>query len=163
MKAINLYRISNWLYKKNLMFLARLIHLLVFFLFNSSIPPECEIGESTRFQHSGIGVVIHGKSKIGKHCLIGQGVTIGGQGGNTVGGLAPIIENNVFIGPGARIIGNLTIGHDSIIGANAVVTKNVDPFSVMAGVPARKISIITKDTFYKKYKFYYGPKNYNEE
>jgi serine O-acetyltransferase len=127
---------------------------------SSHIPASCDIGKETIFGYGGIGVVIHPDAKIGRHCLIGQGVTIGGKAGSF--GL-PEIEENVYIGPGAVIVGKLTIGHDSIIGANAVVIHDFPPYSVIGGVPARLINRITKQNFELKYKDYYAVKDYLKE
>lgn len=80
-------------------------------------------------------IVINSKSKIGKNCRIHVGVNIGANGGSNA---APRIGNDVYIGPGAKIIGNITIADGVIIGANAVVCKNIDfPNTVWAGVPAK--------------------------
>jgi serine O-acetyltransferase len=160
MRAIQIYRVGRFFYEHRLRLLARGFDLLNYFLHNSSIPSSCELGAETRFGHSGIGVVVHPLARVGKHCLIGQGATIGGQGGNTAGRYTAIIEDNVFIGPGARVLGNVRIGHDSILGANAVVTRDVEPYSVMAGVPARRITRITAENYESKYKYYYGPRDW---
>lgn len=80
------------------------------------------------------GVIIHPEARIGPNCLIMQQVTIGTREG---GGGLPRIEGHVDIGAGARILGNVSIGEHSLIGANAVVTKDVPPHSIAAGVPAR--------------------------
>jgi len=123
---------------------------------NSFIPSSCNIGKDTVIAYGGIGVVIHSNALIGRHCMIGQGITIGGRNGETG---VPIVQDNVYLGAGCRIIGDITIGHDSIIAPNAVVTKNVEPYSVMAGVPAKMINRITKDNI-NKYSRNYGPCNF---
>lgn len=123
MRAIKIYRVGRFLHERNLRLLSRFFDLLNYLLHNSSTPSSCILGDDTRFGHSGIGVVVHPRAQVGDHCLIGQGVTIGGQGGKTAEGHVPIIEDNVFIGPGARVLGNIRVDHDSVIGANAVVVK----------------------------------------
>ncbi len=75
---------------------------------------------------------------IGSRVLIGQGVTIGGTFGSGV----PTIESDVWIGPGARILGEITVHSNSVIGANAVVTRDVEANSVVGGVPAKTIRTI---------------------
>lgn len=83
-------------------------------------------------------IVINGNAKIGKNCRIQEGVNIGSTGGEEK---APQIGNNVFIGTGAKIIGDIQIGNDVAIGANAVVTKSFkEDHITIAGVPAKKIS-----------------------
>lgn len=83
-------------------------------------------------------IVINGNAKIGKNCRMQEGVNIGSTGGEEK---APQIGNNVFIGTGAKIIGDIKIGNDVAIGANAVVTKSFEENHItIAGVPAKKIS-----------------------
>lgn len=103
------------------------------------LPSTCKIGPGLCLLHSGT-VVIHSESEIGVNCTISHGVTIG----HTLGGKhpgSPKIGNRVFIGPGAVILGGITVGDDAAIGANAVVTSDVAPMAVMVGVPAREISM----------------------
>ena len=84
-------------------------------------------------------VVINAFSKIGCNCKILSDVTIGVSGRKGLKG-APIIGNNVFIGTGAKIIGNVIISDNVVIGANAVVTKSIlEPGITVAGIPAKKI------------------------
>ena len=92
--------------------------------------------------HLGHGkVVINAGSKIGEHCKILSDVTIGAQGSKHRRIAPPRIGNRVFIGTGARLIGDIEIADDIVIGANAVVTKSfLEPGITIAGVPARKIS-----------------------
>lgn len=104
-----------------------------YILFNSSVPASCKIGKGTKFGYGGIGVVIHARAEIGDNCLIGQNTTIGGRSGHYE---VPKIGNNVEICAGARVLGPITIGNNAIIGANAVVIKNVPDNAVVAGVPA---------------------------
>ncbi|QOJ22951.1 MAG: serine acetyltransferase [Gammaproteobacteria bacterium] len=131
MNAIHLYRIAHYLHCRHVPLLPGLLRLLMFLLYNSVIPPQCSIGKSSWFAHGGIGVVLHPDCLIGERVLIGQGVTIGGSFGSGT----PKIGNDVWIGPGARILGAVTVGCNSIIGANAVVIKDVVENSVIGGVP----------------------------
>lgn len=83
-------------------------------------------------------IVVNGNAKIGKNCRIQECTTIGATNGSTE---APIIGDNIFIGSGARIIGNIKIANNIAIGANAVVTKDFEEEGItIAGVPARKVS-----------------------
>lgn len=91
------------------------------------------MGRNIKFGHRGIGIVIHKDTIIGDNVHVLQNVTIGAKDG-----AAPIIGNNVLIGAGAVILGGITIGDGSIVGANAVVTKNVETGSIAYGVPAIK-------------------------
>lgn len=117
--------------------ISRIIELINHILCSCSVSIEAEIGDGTVFYHRGIGCVVHPKTIIGEDCKIFQGVTIGSKwsGANCLGE-APHIGNNVMIGAGAVILGNISIGDNVIIGANAVVTHNVPSDSLAVGVPA---------------------------
>ncbi|MEL0609336.1 serine O-acetyltransferase [Vibrio echinoideorum] len=112
------------------------IYKLQFVLFNSAVPHSVSIGKGSRFAYGGIGCVIHARAKIGSNCVIGQGITIGGRSKHES---VPTIEDNVFIGAGARILGPITVGSGSIIAPNSVVIDNVSPRSIYGGVPAREL------------------------
>lgn len=98
-----------------------------------------DVGEGLCFAHCG-AIVINSSAVIGRNCLIFQGVTIGGMR-NNVGMLSPIIGDNVTIFAGAKIIGGVRIGNNVVVGANAVVTKDVPDNAVVAGIPARVLSM----------------------
>ncbi len=83
-----------------------------------------------------MGVVIGETAIVGDNVLLYQGVTLGGTGKET-GKRHPTLGNNVVVGAGAKILGNITIGDNSYIGANAVVIKNVPPNSTVVGIPGR--------------------------
>ena len=158
MNALTIHKISNCFYMKKLKFLSKIIDKINYIFFNSYIPGSCEIGKETKIAYGGIGVVLHARSKVGKHCMIGQGMTLGGKNGEEG---VPIIENNCYLGAGCRIIGNVVVGHDSIIGPNSVITKSIEPYSVVVGIPGKVINTITKYNI-EKYKRNYGPLNYKE-
>lgn len=83
-------------------------------------------------------IVINGNAKIGRNCRIQEGVTIGATGGSNK---APVLGDNIFIGSGAKIIGDITIEDDVCIGAGSVVTKSIlEKGITVAGVPAKKVS-----------------------
>jgi serine O-acetyltransferase len=126
---------------------SRAIEFVIFFLFNSVVPVTAQIGAGSRFAYGGIGVVLHKKTRIGDGCVIGQGCTLGAKEAyvSSEGTVGPTVGNNVYIGPGVRIIGDIHVGHSSVIAANAVVTKPVEPHSIMAGVPAVKIGTTAED------------------
>lgn len=159
MLALKVYRISNFFYRYKLKKISKIIDIINYYLHNSILPGSCVIEKDTKVAYGGIGMVIHARTKIGEHCMLGQGITIGGRNGEKE---VPIIERNVYIGAGARIIGNITIGHDSIIAPNSVVLKDVKPFSIIAGIPGEKINTITKHNI-KKYIQNYGPLKYEEQ
>ena len=136
MSAIKLYRIANKLYKYKLTFLARIVYRLIYLINNCHIHYKTEIGEGTVIAYGGIGVVIHENAVIGKNCVIESNVTIGGRSNLKQ---LPTLGDNVFVGTGARILGNVIIGDNVIVGANAVVINDVPSNSIVAGVPARII------------------------
>jgi serine O-acetyltransferase len=108
------------------------------FKFGISIPFTTRIGPGFYIGHFG-GIVVSDGAEIGRNCNISQGVTIGASNRGQRAG-APVIGDNVYIGPGAKVIGGIRIGDDVAIGANAVVTHDVPSGSVVAGVPARVVS-----------------------
>jgi serine O-acetyltransferase len=134
--AMTLYRAARKLHLRGVPLLPNLLRKAIYYLHSSYIPFEAEIGEGTQVGYGGIGVVIHKATRIGRHCLISQQVTIGGRSGLEG---APIIGDYVRIGAGAKILGNIRIGDFAVIGANAVVLKDVPPATVVAGVPAREL------------------------
>lgn len=103
----------------------------------SDIPLNTELGIGLLLPHPN-GIVLHPDVVIGANCLIMQQVTIGIREG---GGGVPRIGLHVDIGAGAKIFGNIQIGDYAVIGANAVVLKDVPPYAVVAGVPGRVIKI----------------------
>lgn len=133
---IYLYRIANYLFRHKIPLLPRFIYFVQYLISNSSVPASVSIGKKTKFAYGGIGVVIHSRCVIGNNCIIGQGVTIGGKSKLFD---VPKIGNNVYISAGAKLLGPLIVGDNSIIGANAVVISNVPSNSIVAGVPAKVI------------------------
>ena len=133
--ALVSHRIAHFFYKIRLYFLARLISELSRLMTGIEIHPGAKIGRGLFIDH-GMGVVIGETAIIGDNVLLYQGVTLGGTG-LTKGKRHPTIGNNVVIGGGAKVLGNITIGDNSYIGANAVVIKDVPPNSTVVGVPGR--------------------------
>lgn len=139
MKLIKLYRLAHSLYKHKIPFLPQLICRLQQLIFNCYVPYDVEIGEGTQFSYGGIGVLIHSKAKIGKNCIICQGISIGGRSNQNI---LPVIGDRVYIGPGAKILGNVKIGDDAVIAPNCVVIKDVPARTIVGGVPAKIIKLI---------------------
>lgn len=113
---------------------AKLRYIFWSILSGSDIHRDANIAPTVRFPHL-TGVVIHRDAKVGNHCMIMQQVTIG----QTAQAGAPIIEAGVYVGAGAKILGNIKIGENARIGANAVVLVDVPPNATAIGVPARVI------------------------
>lgn len=97
-----------------------------------------QIGDNFEIFHGARGTVINPNTIIGNNVSVRQNTTIGAKG-FLDSEKCPCIEDNVTIGPNVCIIGDITIGHDSVIGAGAVVVKDIPPYSVVAGNPARVI------------------------
>jgi serine O-acetyltransferase len=121
-----------------LFIIARLILYHYSIKFGISIPDTTSIGSGFYIGHYG-GIVVNSRAVIGKNCNISHGVTIGQLNRGKHAG-CPVIGNNVFIGPGAKIMGNIHIGDGAAIGANCVVVKDVPSWSVVVGVPGRIVS-----------------------
>ena len=103
-----------------------------------SVPHLTEIGSGFFIGHF-VDIVVHAYSRIGRNCNITQGVTLGqGNRGRNKG--YPVLGDNVYIGPGAKIVGAVKVGSNVAIGANCVVTKDVPDNAVVAGVPGKVIS-----------------------
>ncbi|WEK53630.1 MAG: serine acetyltransferase [Candidatus Cohnella colombiensis] len=140
------YRIGNIIHYKFrvpllrqiLLVLYRVLDLLIVrIVAKCELPCQCRIGINLGLPHGGNGVIISPHVVIGDHVSIYQQVTIG-KNNNSEG--APIIGNHVFIGAGAKVLGNITIGDNVKIGANAVVITDVPSNSTAVGVPAKIIS-----------------------
>jgi len=131
---MTLHMVANRTYMLRVPLLPDLLDALLFFLCGARVPHQVAIGENSILGHGGSGIVIHPDARIGRNVVIAQQVTIGGTGKS---GRLPVIEDDVYLGAGCKVIGNVTVGHNSVVGANAVVTKSVPAFCVVAGVPAR--------------------------
>lgn len=133
--AIIMYRIAHSLLKLKLPFFPRFISQFTKFITGIEIHPGATIGNGLFIDH-GMGVIIGETSVVGDNVTLFQGVTLGGTGKER-GKRHPNIGNNVVVGTGAKILGNITIGDNSYVGANAVVIKDVPANSTVVGVPGR--------------------------
>ena len=133
--AVINYRIAHFFYKIKFYFLARLLSEIGRHFTGIEIHPAALIGKGLFIDH-GMGVVIGETAIIGDNVTLYQGVTLGGTG-KEKGKRHPTIGNNVVIGTGAKVLGNITVGDNSYLGANAVVIKDVPPNSTVVGVPGR--------------------------
>ncbi len=133
--AIILYRIAHVLWNIKIPFFPRAISQFARFLTGIEIHPGAQIGKGLFIDH-GSGVVIGETAIIGDNVTLFQGVTLGGTG-KEKGKRHPTLGNNIVVGTGAKVLGNITIGDNSYIGANAVVLRDVPPNSTVVGVPGR--------------------------
>ena len=131
---------SHFLYKKKLFFLARLISQLARFLTGIEIHPGAILGAGILIDH-GMGVIIGETAVVGDRITIYHGTTLGGTGNEKGVKRHPTVGNNVIIGSGAKVLGNINIGSNSKIGANAVVLNDVPEGATVVGVTAKVVKI----------------------
>jgi serine O-acetyltransferase len=136
--ALLLHRVAHGLWRRNFCLLARLISAVSRFLTGIEIHPGAEFGRRCFIDH-GMGVVVGETAKVGNDVLIYQGVSLGGTS-LTKGKRHPTIEDYCVIGLGATVLGPITIGRHSRVGAGSVVVQSVPPHSTVVGVPGRVVS-----------------------
>ena len=156
-KAVFFHRIANFFAIAKFNLVARIISQFSRFLTGIEIHPNAKIGKNLFIDH-GMGVVIGETSEIGDNVTIYHMVTLGGispsinsdDQRNTK--RHPTLMDNVVVGSGAQILGPVIVGKNAKIGANAVVTKDVDENSVMVGIPAKNVGeVSTQDENFKPY------------
>ena len=135
--AIWAHRLAHRLWKNGFKLIARAISQVMRNLTGVEIHPGATIGHNFFIDH-GMGVVIGETAEVGDHVTIYHGVTLGGTSLNKVK-RHPTIDDHVVIGAGAKVLGAITIGANSRIGANAVVVKSTPPDSVVVGVPGQVV------------------------
>jgi serine O-acetyltransferase len=135
--AILLHRLAHKLYKARVPLLPRVISQVSRFFTGIEIHPGATIGRRFFIDH-GMGVVIGETTEIGDDCLLYQGVTLGGTG-NEKGKRHPTLGDNVVVGTGAKVLGNIRIGNHVKIGAGSVVVHPVPDNSTVVGIPGRVV------------------------
>lgn len=135
-KAVALHRLAHAFYGMKLFFLARFVAEISRWLTGIEIHPGATLGKRLVIDH-GFGVVIGETAVIGDDCIIFHGVTLGGLKFDPVK-RHPTVGNKVMIGTGAKILGPITIGDGALIGANAVVIRDVPPGATMVGPVANQ-------------------------
>ncbi len=138
--AVWSHRIAHALFKRKLFFLARVVSQVSRFFTGIEIHPGAKIGRRFFIDH-GMGVVIGETCDIGNNVTIFQGVTLGGTGKQR-GKRHPTLHDNVLVATGAKVLGSITIGENSKVGAGSVVLKNVPPNSTVVGIPG---TIVVQD------------------
>lgn len=136
--ALISHRIAHSFYKHNMFFISRLISQINRFITGIEIHPGATIGSGILIDH-GMGVVIGETAIVGNRVTIYHGTTLGGTGKES-GKRHPTVGNNVIIGAGAKVLGPITIGDNSKVGANSVVLKDVPANSTVVGIPAKVIN-----------------------
>ncbi|MBM5827114.1 MAG: serine O-acetyltransferase [Cyanobacteria bacterium M_surface_7_m2_040] len=135
--ALVLHRISHRLWRLGLPLLPRLLSQLGRSLTGVEIHPGARIGRGVFIDH-GMGVVVGETAVVGNNCLLYQGVTLGGTG-KAVGKRHPTLEDNVVVGAGAKVLGAITVGSNTRIGAGSVLLRDVAADSTVVGIPGRVI------------------------
>ena len=155
-KAVAFYKLSHFLWKLNLYLLARMVSQFARFITGVEIHPGATIGKNLFLDHAN-SIVIGESSIIGDNCTIYHGVTLGGlspseNSQNQVGSKRhPTIEDNVIIGCQATILGPITIGHCSRVGASVVVLKDIPPYTTVVSANTTKLINKDKDASFKPY------------
>src|SRR5580700_6405372 len=135
--AVWFYRINHWLWNHHFFLLGRWLSQVARLLTGIEIHPGAEIGRRLFIDH-GSGVVIGETAVVGNDVTLYQGVTLGGTGKER-GKRHPTIEDDVVIGDGAKVLGNITVGRNCRIGAGSVVLRSVPENSTVVGVPGHII------------------------
>ncbi len=135
--AVVFHRTAHWLWTRGVPLLPRIISHISRFLTGIEIHPGARIGSAFFIDH-GMGVVIGETTVIGNNVTIFQGVTLGGTG-KEKGKRHPTLGNNIVVGVGAKILGNIVIGDNVKVGANSVVLESVPADSTVVGVPGRVV------------------------
>lgn len=135
--AIQTHRLAHWLWKQGRQDFALYLQSRSSSVFQTDINPAARLGRGLFFDHA-TGIVIGSTAVVGDNVSILQGVTLGGTGKES-GDRHPKIHDGVLIGAGAKILGNIEIGHCSRIASGSVVLKAVPPKTTVAGVPAKVV------------------------
>lgn len=135
--AVWFHRINHWLWNHHLYLLARWLSQVARFFTGIEIHPGAQLGRRLFIDH-GMGVVIGETAIVGNDVTLYQGITLGGTG-KEHGKRHPTIGDNVVVGGGAKILGNITVGNNCRVGAGSVVTRNVPENSTVVGVPGHII------------------------
>jgi serine O-acetyltransferase len=142
--AVWLYRVAHrWWRSPGLRLPARLLSQFARFLTGVEIHPGARIGRRLFIDH-GMGVVIGETAELGDDVMLYHGVTLGGRSTRREK-RHPTLGDRVTVGAGATVLGPVVIGHDSAVGAGAVVVKDAPPHSVLVGIPARDVSARAAD------------------
>jgi len=133
--ALVIHRIAHFLWNLKVPFVPRFLSQVGRFLTGIEIHPGAQIGKGLFIDH-GMGVVIGETAVVGNNVVLFQGVTLGGTGKET-GKRHPTLGDNIVVGAGAKVLGNIELGPNTYIGANAVVLKSTPSNTTIVGVPGR--------------------------
>jgi len=131
---LKIHSVAHRLWKMRVPLIPRLLALFNRVVFAVQLPAETRVGRGVQLSYSGLGTVIHPRAVIGDRVVIGPGVVVGGR--SEIWDV-PVIEEDVQLGVGAKVLGPVRVGRGAIVGANAVVLNDVPAGAVVGGVPAR--------------------------
>jgi serine O-acetyltransferase len=137
------YRFARLCSLRRVPLLPQLCDYWIRWWFSCWLPHTADIGRGCKLGYGGLGCVVHASAVIGERVRIGSNCVVGGNG---ITNGVPVIEDDVYIGFGAAVLGPVRIGKGSVIGANAVVVNNVPAYSVVVGVPGRVVKHIQQDS-----------------
>lgn len=137
LQALFWHRVAHWLYHRKIPFIPRGISYLVRFVTGIEIHPGAKIGKGAFIDH-GMGVVIGETAIVGDYATIYQGVTLGGTG-KEYGKRHPTVGQNVVVGAGAKVLGNIQIGDNVRLGAGSVVLRDIPADCTVVGIPGRVV------------------------
>ncbi|WP_320818660.1 serine O-acetyltransferase [Thalassolituus sp.] len=137
--ALMIHRVSHRLWRRNWRYAARFLSFFARFLSNVDIHPGAVIGSRFFIDH-GAGVVIGETAIIGNDVTLYHGVTLGGTSWNK-GKRHPTLEDGVLVGAGAKVLGNITLGNGSRVGANSVVVEDVPASCTVVGIPGKIVKL----------------------
>lgn len=143
---IVIYRIGNFFWRHKLKLLAKTATYVNRLLFATMLPSSATIGKGFSLGYWGLGTVIHYRAIIGNNVLIAQNVTVGGKFGAHT---PPKIGNDVYIGAGSVVFGEIHIGDNVIIGANSLINKDIPPNCTVAGNPFRILKNNRKEKWHE--------------
>jgi serine O-acetyltransferase len=141
-RVVVLYRVAHWLTGRGMLPLALILRTRGIRMSGAELNPLAVIGPGLYLAH-GVGVGIGAYVRIGRNCRLHLGSVIGPQPMDNDGPKYTVIGDNVQIGTHAVIIGGVTVGDGAVIGANAVVMRDVEPYTVVSASPARSVGIRT--------------------
>lgn len=144
--TVLIYRFGNFFHRKGFVIIGKCFSLLNRFLFAAWVPSSASIGRNFILGYGGLGVVIHSNTIIGDNVTVSQNVTIGRNFGDKK---VPVIGNDVYIGAGSVVFGEIVIGDNTIIGSNSVVNKDVPANSTVAGNPFKILKADRKIKYFE--------------
>jgi|SRR5690554_308029 len=144
--VVKLYRLGNFFHRNKLSFIGKFISYFNRLLFSVWLPSSASIGKNFTVGYWGLGIVIHSNTVIGDNCQINQNVTIGRNFGDK---LVPVIGNDVYIGAGSVVFGEIKIGNNVIIGSNSLINKDVPDNCTVVGNPMKIIQTNRVSKYYE--------------